>query len=52
MSYLLTYKLLQGHLELFFSAVRSRGYNNNPTCMQFITVFKKLLTYAQVGGSK
>lgn len=30
--YLLTYKLSQDHLELFFSAIRSRGgWNNNPS---------------------
>lgn len=53
MSYFLTYKLSQDHLELFFSAVRSHcGHNNNPTCMQFMTVLKKLLTHARVGGSK
>lgn len=34
--YLLTYKLSQDHLELFFSAVRARGgYNNNPNVRQF-----------------
>lgn len=43
----------QDHLELFFSAVRSHcGHNNNPTCMQFMAVFKKLLTHVQVSGSK
>ena len=39
LKYLLTYKLSQDHLELFFSAVRSkkrgRGGNNNPTVFQF-----------------
>lgn len=35
-SYLLTYKLSQDHLELFFSAIRSKGgFNNNPTALQF-----------------
>lgn len=53
MSYFLTYKLSQDHLELFFSAVRNHcGHNNNPTCTQFMAVFKKLLTHAQVSGSK
>ena len=36
MRYLLTYKLSQDHIELFFSAVRARGgFNNNPASMQF-----------------
>jgi hypothetical protein len=38
LKYLLTYKLSQDHLELFFGAVRSAGgFNNNPTvycCIQ------------------
>ena len=34
--YLLTYKLSQDHLELFFSAIRSRGgHNNKPNVRQF-----------------
>ena len=44
LNYLLTYKLSQDHLELFFSAVRSRGgHNNNPTALQFKTAYKRLL---------
>ena len=36
MTYLLTYKFSQDHIELFFSAVRGRGgFNNNPTAIQF-----------------
>lgn len=36
MSYLLTYKLSQDHLETFFSSIRRMGgFNNNPTCRQF-----------------
>lgn len=51
--YLLTYKVSQDHLELFFSAIRSRcGNNNNPTCLQFIAAFRKLLVHAQISGSK
>lgn len=41
LKYLLTYKLSQDHLELFFSAVRSKGgYNNNPTVLQFKSAYK------------
>lgn len=44
LSYLLTYKLSQDHLELFFGAVRaSLGSNNNPTVRQFIAAYKRLL---------
>lgn len=42
MKYLLTYKLSQDHLELFFGAVRSaNGSNNNPTAQQFIGSYKR-----------
>lgn len=44
MSYLLTYKFSQDHLELFFSAVRGKGgFNNNPTAIQFKAAYKRLL---------
>lgn len=44
LKYLLMYKLSQDHLELFFSAVRSKGgFNNNPTVLQFKTAYKWLL---------
>ena len=34
----------QDHVELFFGAIRSAGgFNNNPTCTQFISTYKKLL---------
>ncbi|CAM4735759.1 unnamed protein product [Leuciscus chuanchicus] len=48
--YLLTYKLSQDHLELFFSAVRARGgyNNNNPTAQQFKAAYKRLLVRHQV----
>ena len=49
--YLLTYKLSQDHIELFFSAVRSSlGYNNNPTARQFIAAYKRLLIRHEVKG--
>ncbi|KYQ55617.1 THAP domain-containing protein 9 [Trachymyrmex zeteki] len=52
LEYLLTYKLSQDHLELFFSAVRARnGNNNNPSPEQFESSFKWLLVYAQIGAS-
>ena len=37
-----TYKLNQDHIELFFGTSPSQGgYNNNPTCRQFIAAYKK-----------
>lgn len=56
LQYLLTYKLSQDHLELFFSSIRARGGKNNnpiinnPTTEQFEVAFKWLLVYAQIGG--
>ncbi|KAJ8246096.1 hypothetical protein GJAV_G00263610 [Gymnothorax javanicus] len=47
--YLLTYKLSQDHLELFFSLVRAcGGFNNNPTARQFTAAYKRLLAKLQV----
>ena len=44
LKYLLTYKLSQDHLELFFSAIRAAGgFNNNPTTRQFVATYKGLL---------
>ena len=44
MTYLLTYKFSQDHIELFFSAVRGRGgFNNTPTAIQFKAAYKRLL---------
>lgn len=49
MSFLLTYKLSQDHLEMFFSAIRSLGgYNNNPTAKQFQAAYKRLLSHHQI----
>lgn len=44
LKYLLTYKLSQDHLELFFSAIRQcGGWCTSPTCTQFIVAYKRLL---------
>lgn len=46
MTYLLTFKLSQDHLETFFSCIRRMGgFNNNPTCRQFRSSYKKLVTH-------
>ena len=47
--YLLTYKLSQDHLEMYFSSVRQRGgWNNNPSALQFCSAFRSLLGHAGV----
>jgi len=49
MSFLLSYKVLQDHLENFFSAIRSKGgFNDNPTCRQFEAAYKRLLVHAEM----
>lgn len=49
LKYLLTYKISQDHLELFFSAIRMRGgFNNNPTARQFETAYKRLLIHTEI----
>ena len=47
LNYLLTYKMSQDHIELFFGAVRLRnGCAFNPTSRQFRTAFRRLLLHA------
>ena len=44
--YVLTYKLSQDHLEMFFSCVRARGgFNNNPNALQLKYAFRKILLH-------
>ena len=46
MKYLLMYKVSQDHLELFFGKIRSHGgWNNNPTVVQFIAAYKRLIIH-------
>lgn len=43
------YKCSQDHIEIYFGAVRAQsGRNDNPTCRQFITGYKKLLVHAEL----
>lgn len=52
LTFLITYKLSQDHLETFFSAVRSRGgYSDSPTCRQFQAAYKRLLVHNTIVGS-
>lgn len=47
--YLLTYKLSQDHIELFFGALRSRGgWNNNPMVSQFVAAYRRLAVHNEV----
>jgi len=48
-TYLLTFKLSQDYLEMFFSAIRSRGsFNNNPNVLQFKSAYKRLLVRHEI----
>jgi len=51
LDFLLTYKLSQDHLELYFGCIRSRlGCNNNPTAKQFESTYKRLLIHGVFRG--
>ncbi|KAG1672898.1 DNA transposase THAP9 [Nymphon striatum] len=53
LKFMLTYKLSQDHIELFFGAVRAAGgFNNNPTAQQFTAAYKRLLLRSSIGGGK
>ena len=53
LEYLLTYKLSQDHLELFFATARSAcGFNNTPTTEQFTAAYKRLLTRSHIERGK
>ena len=53
LKYLLTYKMSQDHLELFFGAVRaSGGWNDNPTAMQFRSAYKQLMIGHNIIGGR
>ena len=46
MQYLMTYKVSQDHLELFFGKIRNfGGCNNNPTARQFAAAYKRILIH-------
>ena len=54
LKYLLTYKLSQDHIELFFEAIRaSGGCNNNPTVQQITAAYKRMLLKSSItsGGN-
>lgn len=50
--YLLTYKLSQDHLELYFSCIRRMGgWNNNPSVKQFSSSYRTLLNRASISAA-
>ena len=50
--YLVTYKLSQDHLEVFFSCVRARGgFNDNPNTLQLKYAFRKILLHRAITSS-
>lgn len=52
LNYLLTYRLCQDHLEMFFSSIRRRcGNNHNPTCQQFRWAYRAILSHCDVAPS-
>jgi len=49
LKYLLTYKLSQDFLEMFFGCIRAKGgFNNNPTARQFVASYKRLLVHNEI----
>lgn len=53
LTFLLSYKISQDHIEMLFSAIRSRGgFNNNPTAGQFEATYKKLLVHSELSISE
>lgn len=52
LKYLLTYKFSQDHIEILFSAIRSKGgSNNNPSAKMFEAIYKRLLIRSEIKGS-
>lgn len=53
LSYLLTYKFSQDHVELIFGLIRRRGgNNNNPTALQFRRTYRAILSHIGVVPSQ
>ena len=46
MSFLLSYKVSQNHIEIFFGKILSHGgFTNNPTARQFASVYKRIFVH-------
>lgn len=53
LNFILSYKISQDHIEMLFSAIRSRGgFNNNPTAAQFEAAYKRLLVRSELSISE
>ena len=51
LSYLLTFKFCQDHIEMFFSKIRTGlGSNNNPTVLQFMSRYRGILIGKSLSG--
>lgn len=51
-TYVLSYKFSQDHIELLFNCIRrSCGWNNNPSAVQFANIFRRLLKRIGVESS-
>ena len=49
LNFLMSYKMSQDHIELFFGKIRSMGgCNNNPTSRQFSSAYKKILVHNDI----
>lgn len=52
MTYSLTFKLSQDHMETTLSALSSRlGFNDNPTSRQFRAAYKRILVHNEIVAS-
>jgi len=52
LSFILTYKFSQDHLEMLFSAIRAKGgFNNNPTVSQFEAAYKSIIIHSEIKSS-
>ena len=49
LTYLLSYKFSQDHLEMFLWVIRAcSGFNNNPTAWQFEAAYKRLMLHLEL----
>lgn len=52
LTFIMSYKFSQDHLEILFSIIRLRGgHNDNPNVKQFMATYKRLLSHNEVKAS-
>lgn len=52
LSFFLTYKFSQDHIEMLFSAIWAKGgFNNNPTVSQFEAAYKSMIVHSEIKSS-